>query len=630
MTIVLDRIFKRFGEQVVVNNVSLSAEESELCVLLGSSGSGKSTILRIIAGLERPDEGSVQLRDVDVTHLPPQKRGMGFVFQNYALFKHLTVSQNVEFGLKIRGIARADRSARRDELLELVGLSGLGDRYPGQLSGGQGQRVALARALAYRPSVLLLDEPFGALDVKIRARLRRSLKALQRQVGITTILVTHDQEEAFELADRIAVVERGRIVEVGTPHGLYYQPQTEFTANFVGGGNVLFGRCKAGYVKLGAALLPLPPEGPAHSEGAPVRVLSRPEWVQYASDEVALSGGVPILGRGRVLDRLFAGAAEKIRFELDDLTGSQSIGLSYEYGQRGTLLDSLVSTAASEALPAVGEQRAVALKRYHILQPSSLRILTVASELPGGQSALETAAALAAASYGALSLLGIAASPEVVDSIEKRVLAQAQSVADDRRELKVASRIRVGTSIREVVLEAQEGCFDMLVLPSVARPGEERRISDAACHVLVSARVPVLLVSDMRSTLKRVLICTAGGEPGMADVRFAARISRHTGAVARVFHVQARDASDLERSRAQRHLQRACSVLTSFGVQSDYVVADGAPIQEIARELEAGGWDLLVVGAPGHSLFLDRDPDSFDARLLAVTELPILIVPTQE
>jgi sulfate/thiosulfate transport system ATP-binding protein len=268
MSIILTELNKRFGPNLVVNNLSLTLSEGELFVLLGSSGSGKSTVLRLIAGLTDLDSGKVELNGRDVTHLPPQERGVGFVFQNYSLFPHMTITENIEFGLRIRKVPAAERQQRSEELLDLVGLSGLGKRHPSQLSGGQQQRVALARALAYKPEVLLLDEPFGALDVKIRAQLRESLKTIQRELGVTTILVTHDQEEAFELADRIGLIDRGSLVEIGAPEHLYHYPSTEFAAIFIGGGNVLVGRRNESEISLGGVSLPFP-------ENAPAMILAR-------------------------------------------------------------------------------------------------------------------------------------------------------------------------------------------------------------------------------------------------------------------------------------------------------------------------------------------------------------------
>ena len=207
MSIVLDQITKRYQGTPVVNDVSIEIAEGEFFVLLGPSGSGKSTLLRAIAGLTGIDHGRISLHGDDVTHLSPRERQVGFVFQNYALFRHMTVADNIEFALRVRRVKAADRIARRKELLRLVALEGMDDRLPSQLSGGQQQRVAVARALAHKPSVVLLDEPFGALDAKIREELRTTIRQVQRELGITTILVTHDQEEAFALADRIGVHE---------------------------------------------------------------------------------------------------------------------------------------------------------------------------------------------------------------------------------------------------------------------------------------------------------------------------------------------------------------------------------------------------------------------------------------
>ncbi len=242
MTISIENISKQYGEHLVVDRVSLEVHDGELVVLLGSSGSGKSTILRMVAGLCTPDQGRILLNGADITRLPPQQRGFGFVFQNYSIFPYMTVAENIEFGLKIRKAPVSQRRERRERLLELVGLSGMGERYGGQLSGGQLQRVALARSLAYDPKVLLLDEPFGALDAKTRILLRQSVKEIVKEIGVTTLMVTHDQEEAFEMADRIAVVNRGRVDQFGFSSDVYYNPSTRFTADFVGDINFIEGR----------------------------------------------------------------------------------------------------------------------------------------------------------------------------------------------------------------------------------------------------------------------------------------------------------------------------------------------------------------------------------------------------
>ena len=227
-------VTKRFGDFVALDDVSLDVPDGSLTALLGPSGSGKSTLLRVIAGLEQPDTGEVVIAEEPATHLPAQKRDVGFVFQHYAAFKHMTVRENVAFGLKVRKRPKPEIRARVDELLDLVGLGGYAKRYPAQLSGGQRQRMALARALAVEPRVLLLDEPFGALDANVRAGLRAWLRRLHDEVHVTTVLVTHDQEEAMEVADRLAVLKDGRIEQVGGPRELYEQPVNEFVMGFLG------------------------------------------------------------------------------------------------------------------------------------------------------------------------------------------------------------------------------------------------------------------------------------------------------------------------------------------------------------------------------------------------------------
>jgi len=227
-------VTKRFGDFVALEDVSVAVESGSLTAILGPSGSGKSTLLRVIAGLERPDAGAVFISGKEATALAPQKRGVGFVFQHYAPFKHMTVRENVAFGLQIRRRPRREIRARVDQLLELVQLQGLGKRYPAQLSGGQRQRMALARALAVEPEVLLLDEPFGALDARVRKELRAWLRRLHDEVHVTTVFVTHDQEEAMDVADQIVLMNSGRVEQVGAPRELYEEPANEFVMTFVG------------------------------------------------------------------------------------------------------------------------------------------------------------------------------------------------------------------------------------------------------------------------------------------------------------------------------------------------------------------------------------------------------------
>jgi sulfate transport system ATP-binding protein len=239
MSIIVSQVSKRFGDYQALADINLEVKPNTLVALLGPSGSGKSTLLRAIAGLEPPDTGQIIINGQDTTHLDVRKRNIGFVFQHYALFKHLTVRENVAFGLAIRKVSRSRIKERVEQLLDLIQLRGLGDRYPSQLSGGQRQRVALARALASEPQVLLLDEPFGALDAKVRKELRAWLRRLHDEVRVTSVFVTHDQEEAMEVADELVIVNEGRIEQVGSPAEIYENPATSFVMSFMGEVNIL-------------------------------------------------------------------------------------------------------------------------------------------------------------------------------------------------------------------------------------------------------------------------------------------------------------------------------------------------------------------------------------------------------
>jgi sulfate transport system ATP-binding protein len=278
----IDRLWKRFGDFEAVKDVSFTAESGSITALLGPSGSGKSTVLRMIAGLEEPTSGEIWMEGEEHTYKTVQERRVGFVFQHYALFRHMNVAQNVAFGLSVRKTPRAAQKQRVDELLELVQLTGFRDRYPDQLSGGQRQRVALARALAPKPKVLLLDEPFGALDARVRQELRRWLDDLHRELGVTSLLVTHDQDEALELANRVVVMHEGRVEQVGSPSEVYHDPATAFVAGFVGSANVLHGHVVDGHVQFGDHRV----AGADHlDEGTPARAFVRPHDVLVSTVE---------------------------------------------------------------------------------------------------------------------------------------------------------------------------------------------------------------------------------------------------------------------------------------------------------------------------------------------------------
>ncbi len=280
MSIELKNVTKRFGDIVVVSDVTFSVKEGELMALLGPSGGGKTTVLRMIAGLEMPTGGDIFIRGQRVNEVSVQRRNIGFVFQNYALFKNMNVAKNIAFGLKIKKWKQADIRARTAELMGLFGLHGLERRFPHQLSGGQRQRVAIARALAPKPDVLLLDEPFGAVDAKIRQELREWLVRLHGDLNLTTIFVTHDQEEALEVSNRIVIFSRGLLEQVGTPREVYDQPANEFVARFIGAMNILELQVRNGAACAGEL------EFPAHglAEGQKLRIGFRPYAVQISSD----------------------------------------------------------------------------------------------------------------------------------------------------------------------------------------------------------------------------------------------------------------------------------------------------------------------------------------------------------
>ena len=272
----LSHIHKAFGSFVALEDINLGIHQGELICFLGPSGCGKTTLLRIIAGLETQTRGTLVQNGRDISRLPPAQRDYGIVFQSYALFPNLTVAANIAYGLTNRKTPRATVDARVAELLRLVGLPGSAKKFPGQLSGGQQQRIALARALATRPGLLLLDEPLSALDALERVRLRHEIRSLQRAVGVTTIMVTHDQEEAMAMADRIVVMNHGRIEQVGSATEIYREPASAFVADFVGKINVLPGSIQGGQLCVGALRLPLTEQARGHAEG-PVRVYLRPE-----------------------------------------------------------------------------------------------------------------------------------------------------------------------------------------------------------------------------------------------------------------------------------------------------------------------------------------------------------------
>ncbi|HKY60364.1 MAG TPA: ATP-binding cassette domain-containing protein [Gemmatimonadota bacterium] len=621
MSIVLKDLVKRYGHHTVVDRVSLEIEEGELFVLLGASGSGKSTVLRMIAGLVPVDDGRVLLHGEDVTDWSPQTRNLGLVFQNYSLFPHMTVAENVEFGLAVRKVDAAERVERRDELLALVGLAGLGRRNVRRLSGGQQQRVAVARALAFSPSVLLLDEPFGALDVKIRSQLRRSLKEIQERLGVTSILVTHDQEEAFELADRIGVIERGRLLEVGAPGDLYRRPRHQFVASFIGDANLLGVRRQEGELRLGPLRLPLPPDPPDLQPAVGWAVLLRPEDLSLTAEDEDVDGLE--LGVGRIEEALALGSVERVRVRMDPLPGAWPI--TPHFGSPGIpLWVSLPGTSNGGGRTRIGRTVRIGVKAYHLVPRLTLRLLLCVEKADQLPLVVGLATDLSKDLRGQLTVACVARD----ESAGQRLAAETEE-AFAQRAAPLDMRVLVGPPTREILREAHSGAYDLLVLPG---PGRCRRTGLRSLGILeeVIHETPLpVLIANGKDDVRRVLMCTAAGEAGKRDVAFGAQMARATGAEATLLYVDPRpDVSPATDPPGwvRRHLEQASEVVRAHGVQAEARVRHGPVVPQILEETEEGSHDLIVLGGHQPGTWPDRTKRNVALELVQKASQNVLIV----
>lgn len=617
MSIILEQLTKRYDGQPVVNDVSLEVADGEFFVLLGSSGSGKTTVLSMIAGLTPADNGRILLHGRDVTTLPAQARKVGFVFQHYALFQHMSVADNVEFGLRVRKVPPARRRQRVDELLELVGLTGLGGRSPRQISGGQQQRVALARALAFEPEVLLLDEPLGALDAQIRVELRRTLRAIQRRLGITTILVTHDQDEAFELADRLGVMSFGRLLEIGPPQELYRRPQTEFVATFLGTANLLVGHGTPAGVQLGPLHFALPSQAKQLNGSNRVQVLFRPEDVTLAATPGTLS--TPQLGQGEVEESVFVGSFERLRLRLPPIGGVRPIAPPVSFGGDAVLIEATRSQKEAGTLPLrPGDKAWVGVRQVHTLAHPGLNFLLLTDGSPQAQAALSLGGQIARLAHARVTVLGYG---QPAASLQSHLQKTKEQLAAGLASLHLKTTTE-GLP-QAIAHEVERNPFDLVVA------GLHRRDDDItlAEQILQTGDHHLLLVPIVQPPPGRALICVASGEPGKEDVLFAGRLIRHLGAEATLLAVLTEaDNQDIARSRVERFLDGGMRTLDLLGVPAQTTVRAGPVHQEIANEVARGGYDLLIVGAP-----LPR-PDGYISlrglvgQLMQIIHRPILIV----
>ncbi|HYM82151.1 MAG TPA: ATP-binding cassette domain-containing protein [Candidatus Limnocylindria bacterium] len=624
MSILIEQVTKRFGAQLVLDRVSLGVAPGELFVLLGASGSGKSTMLRVVAGLTMPDRGRISLADRDVTTLAPQERGTGFVFQNYSVFRHMTVGQNIEFGLKLRNVSGSERARRRDELLDLVGLPGLASREAVRLSGGQQQRVAIARALAYEPKVLLLDEPFGALDVKIRTQLRRSLRAIHDRLRITTLLVTHDQEEAFELADRVGLMDRGRLIEIGRAEELYARPRSLFAATFLGSGTVLTGHHERGEARFQGLEFKLP-HGEGREEGANAHLLIRPEDLLVSA--APPPAGQPALGTGAVIDQSFAGAMRRVRIRLP-IHAEVHQASSPPSGPEGLTVDALLPSG--DVLPA--HDVWVTLRRWHFLEPPAASLL-VADLGRGPTAPLEVARDLARGLDAQVTVLGVAADARESDQLGHRIARRQRRSGLSAGEL----RMRFGAPAIQILNEQAELLSQMIVLGPRAgrfawfrgpRAVPPRRIGKTIVTLLEQSRVPVLVVIGPWHELLHLAVVTIGDAGAAGLLRAAARLARPLGMAVTLIEVEAAASSVLDGTRAPRPAAQDPLESAGVGIRSRQRIAARNLDEMCSGVLEVTA-DLIAVPVIRHGPQEINEVAPLVTEILSVADRPVLIVPTQ-
>jgi ABC-type Fe3+/spermidine/putrescine transport system ATPase subunit len=622
MSIALDQVTKRYQGSTVVNDVSIDIGDGEFFVLLGPSGSGKSTLLRAVAGLTGVDHGRISLHGRDVTHLAARHRGVGLVFQNYALFRHMTVADNIEFALRVRRMRAAARRARRNELLRLVALEGLDDRLPAQLSGGQQQRVAVARALAHKPEVLLLDEPFGALDAKIREELRRTIRQVQRELGITTVLVTHDQEEAFALADRIGIMNLGRLLEVGRPDDLYARPATRFVATFLGAANLLLARQSAGGLSFGSGPVIIPHhESAPHGRAHEVVTVLRPEEIELAPSRETLRS--PYMANGAVEEILFSGALERLRVRLGNGSAGAHIVRSDE-GSEEPYLEVTRTQHEQRVFPLVpGQPVALGVRRLHVL-PTPLSSFIACAPTEALAETLSREPLLAELAMRMKTRIAVRVEPAMWDessgvdgAAAPHRLPEAETAgADFSGAAVIFARLPVSTR------HSADGAAGAAAghAPGAARAGSGVR---AVEWLLAHGVDEVLILPEGAAAPRRVLIHWVNESARRATLAVSASLLRHLSAEAvYVGILPERDQSDAPRPLGMRALLDARSeAQLDHGLDMRTELRYGDVAQELALRLAESPDQLLILGIADAAELGGRF-----AKLLANPTSPLLIV----
>jgi sulfate transport system ATP-binding protein len=581
MSITLDQITKRYRGAPVVNDVSIDIGDGEFFVLLGPSGSGKSTLLRAIAGLTGVDHGRISLHGRDVTHVAARARGVGLVFQNYALFRHMTVADNIEFALRVRRMRAAARRERRRELLRLVALEGMDNRLPVELSGGQQQRVAVARALAHKPEVLLLDEPFGALDAKIREELRRTIREVQRELGITTILVTHDQEEAFALADRIGIMNLGRLLEMGRPEDLYARPATRFVATFLGAANLVLAQQTAGGICIGGD--PVMALGSSTAPGGrehEVVAVMRPEDIEIAPSPDELRSS--FLGLGTVEQLLFVGANERLRVRLNNAASSGHVVTSADSNASEALLEITRTQHDRRNYPvSAGQTVTLGVRRLHVLATPLSSFTACATSEP-----------------------------------------QAQAISEEPLLVQLATRMKTRVSTRvEPALQQTAAAAADTPFAGVAVINTDPGASQTVQWLLQQGAEAVLLLPHNAASPTRVLIHWLDEAARRATLAVSASLLRHVSAEAIYIGILPDDGEAARPDGMRALLDARSEAQAVHGLEIRTELGFGDVAEELTRRLAELPHQLLILGVSDISELTQRF-----AALLSRTDSPLLVV----